>query len=122
MTVNELYRVSPQAFLFIVERDADLNVTARHEYKGGKADGAKKVARVTPTKYPMYAHVLEVEVEADPEIRLNAEWISYMKAYRLYDPRYPQQTVAYVDTIDEAQRPGYKIVEVDADTMHVECY
>ena len=40
-------------------------------------------------------------------IQLNAEWIPYMKAYRVYDPEYPQQTVAYV---------------ADADTMHVECY
>lgn len=55
-------------------------------------------------------------------IQLNAEWISYMKAYRLYNPHYPQQTVAYVDTLEEAERPGYRIVECDIDTMHVKCY
>ena len=59
---------------------------------------------------------------AEPLIQLNAEWIPYMKAYRLYDPHCPQQTVAYVDTLEEAERPGYRIVEVDADTMHVECF
>ncbi len=55
---------------------------------------------------------------------LNAEWVPYMKAYRLYDPHYPQQTVAYVDSIEEAEaeHPEYRYVEVDADTMHVECY
>lgn len=58
------------------------------------------------------------------KIRLNAEWIDHMKAYRLYDPSYPQQTVAYVDSIEEAEaeHPEYRYVEVDADTMHVECY
>ena len=55
-------------------------------------------------------------------ITLYAEWISYMKAYRLYDPKYPQQTVAYVDDLEEAERPGYSIVLVDADTMHEELY
>lgn len=58
------------------------------------------------------------------QVQLNAEWIPYMEAYRLYDPRYPQQTVAYVDSIEEAERnhPEYRYVEVDSDTMHVECY
>lgn len=59
--------------------------------------------------------------------RLNAEWISYMKTYRIYDPKYPQQTVAYEDDLDEAEQHalenGYEgIVECDADTMHIECY
>lgn len=55
-------------------------------------------------------------------IQLNAEWIPYRKDYRLYDPRHPEQTVAYVDSLEEAERPGYCIVLADADTMHVECY
>lgn len=59
---------------------------------------------------------------AERLIQLNAEWIPYMKAYRLYDAHSPQQTVAYVGTLKEAERPGYRIVECDADTMHVECY
>ena len=57
-------------------------------------------------------------------IQLNAEWIPYMKAYRLYDPEYPQQTVAYVDSLEEAEaeHPEYRYVLADAATMHVECY
>ena len=34
---------------------------------------------------------------------LNAEWIPYMDAYRLYDPKYPQQTVAYEEDASEAE-------------------
>ena len=26
-----------------------------------------------------------------------AEWVDFMDAYRVYDPKHPQQTVAYVD-------------------------
>lgn len=57
-------------------------------------------------------------------IQLNAEWISHVKAYRLYDPSYPQQTVAYVDSLEEAEmeHPEYRYVLADADTMHVELY
>ncbi len=59
--------------------------------------------------------------------RLNAEWINYMKAYRLYDPKNPQQTVAYEDSLETAElnalKNGYdEIVECDADTMHIENY
>lgn len=56
--------------------------------------------------------------------RLNAEWIDYMKAYRLYIPTQVYQTVAYVEDLEEARRlcPEYEIVEVDIDTMHVECF
>lgn len=55
---------------------------------------------------------------------LYAEWISYMHAYRLYRPTKPQSTVAYVDSIEEAERehPEYNYCECDKDTMHVECY
>ena len=58
--------------------------------------------------------------------RLKAEWIPHMKAYRLYDPGNPLHyctTVAYVEDLEEARRqhPEYEIVEVDIDTMHVEC-
>lgn len=57
--------------------------------------------------------------------RLNAEWISWMKAYRLYDPRHPQQTVAYEEDEDAAEalalENGYfGLVICDADTMHIE--
>ena len=59
------------------------------------------------------------------EKRLNAEWITYMKAYRLYDPRHPQQTVAYEDSEEAAKEHavanGYDgLVICDADTMHIE--
>ena len=60
-------------------------------------------------------------------MKLNAEWISYMKAYRLYDPRHPQNTVAYENdgyaAESHAKANGYDgIVICDSDTMHVECY
>ena len=59
--------------------------------------------------------------------KLNAEWISDMKAYRLYDPRNPQPTVAYEENEDVAKtralEEGYSgLVICDADTMHVECF
>jgi len=59
--------------------------------------------------------------------KLNAEWVSYMKAYRLYDPRYPQNTIAYEEDEDTAEsfaiENGYDdIVICDSDTTHVECY
>ena len=59
--------------------------------------------------------------------RLNAEWIPYMRAYRLYDPRNPQNTVAYETDESAAEaralESGYSgLVICDADTMHVECF
>lgn len=56
--------------------------------------------------------------------RLNAEWISYMKAYRLYDAKHPYNTVAYVDSIEdaEAQHPEYDYFIIDSDTMGIEMY
>ncbi len=59
--------------------------------------------------------------------RLNAEWINYMKAYRLYDTKNPQQTMAYEDSLETAElnalKNGYdEIVECEADTMHIENY
>lgn len=61
MTVKELYEVSPQAFMYIVERDRDLNVTKRTEYKGSGPDGELTVSRVTPARYGTQRNVLEVE-------------------------------------------------------------
>lgn len=48
-----------------------------------------------------------------------------MKAYRLYDARYPQQTVAYEEDEAEAEQraleEGYSgLVICDTDTMHIE--
>ena len=53
---------------------------------------------------------------------LNAEWIPYMKAYRLYNTDCPQQTVAYEDDLGEAEihakENGYcGIIMCDVDTM-----
>lgn len=47
------------------------------------------------------------------ETLLYAEYIDYRGDYRLYNPDYPWQTVAYVDTLEEAQRDGYIIIEVN---------
>lgn len=56
--------------------------------------------------------------------QINAEWIWYLKAYRLYDPQHPQRTVAYADDLDQEREnhPELRIVECDADTMHVELF
>ncbi len=59
--------------------------------------------------------------------KLKAEWIPYMKAYRLYDACCPQQTIAYEEdeTVAEqrALEAGYSgLVICDADTMHIECF
>lgn len=58
--------------------------------------------------------------------KLKAEWIPCMETYRLYDARYPQQTVAYEENAAVAEQraleEGYAgLVLCDADTMHVEC-
>ena len=34
--------------------------------------------------------------------RLNAEWIDFRKAYRLYDPTHSVDTIAYVDDLQVA--------------------
>lgn len=59
--------------------------------------------------------------------KLHAEWIQWAKAYRLYDPKNPQETVAYAENMDTARsyakKGGYIGISLcDADTMHVECY
>lgn len=45
-------------------------------------------------------------------ITLHAVWIPYMKAYRLYDPKHKEQTVAYVDAedLEKEEQYGYTIV------------
>lgn len=56
-------------------------------------------------------------------ITLHAEWIPHMKAYRLFNPNSPQKAVEYVADLDKARDrlTSYSIVEIDKDTMHVEC-
>lgn len=66
-------------------------------------------------------------MKGEGKMKLNAEWISYMKAYRLYNPKHPQDTVAYKNDLGDeekrAKKEGYDgIVICDADTMHTECY
>ena len=51
---------------------------------------------------------------------LNAEWIPFMSAYRLYNPSKTQDTVAYVDSLDDVDESKYDLVLCDADSMHVE--
>lgn len=54
----------------------------------------------------------EGERKGDME-RIIAEWIPYMMAYRLYDPKHPQQTIAYEDDKDtekqHATENGYEV-------------
>ena len=56
----------------------------------------------------------------------HAEYVPYMKAYRLYNPRRPYDTIAYVDDLEQAREQAWDeyhadIAVCDADTMHVEC-
>lgn len=48
---------------------------------------------------------------------LFGEWVNYMGAFRLYDPKHPEQTVAYVDSMEDAERqhPEYEYVLVSED-------
>lgn len=60
-------------------------------------------------------------------MKLKAEWVSYMKSYRLYEPTHPQDTVAYEDDLIEAEtharHNGYDgIILCDSDTMKIERY
>ena len=62
-----------------------------------------------------------------PETQWHAEWLPYMKAYRIFNPKKPQDTIAYVDDLDEARQQAKdehnaRIALCDADTVHVECY
>lgn len=34
--------------------------------------------------------------------KMNAYWVDYLNAYRLYDPNRPWETIAYDDNLDEA--------------------
>ena len=43
-------------------------------------------------------------------VKIIADWIPHMEAYRLYDPQYPQQAIAYVDDPKEAEDRGYEVI------------
>ena len=49
-------------------------------------------------------------------VKIIADWIPYMEAYRLYDPQYPQQTIAYVDDPKEAEDRGYEVIINDSES------
>jgi hypothetical protein len=56
MTVGELFRVSPQCWVFIRCEDGTVRQCT-------PADSNKVVRSVLATNYPMYKHVLEVVLE-----------------------------------------------------------
>lgn len=60
MTLKELYKVSPQAFIFVAEYGEDK--TAYREYCGSGPDGEREVFRVLPRRFPMYTNTLVVEL------------------------------------------------------------
>jgi len=69
---------------------------------------------------------IALDEQDKPELQWHAEWIPYMKSFRIFDPRKPQDTIAYVDNLDEARKQAREennahIALCDADTMHVEC-
>ena len=49
-----------------------------------------------------------------------------MDAYRIYNPKKPQNTVAYVSSLEEAERrtaeEGYELVLCDDNAINMECY
>jgi hypothetical protein len=45
--------------------------------------------------------------------KYHAEYIEHMKCYRLYDPRYPEQTVAYIDNPEEEKEHNVKIIIIE---------
>lgn len=65
MTLGELYRVSPWATIFVVQRESatDTHIKGQWEYKGTNDIAGRQVTRINATRYPMYASVLEVEIE-----------------------------------------------------------
>lgn len=68
MTLKELWEVSPQNFIFVVDGkniddyrgDLEFKGLVRTEYNGEKYGEEKIVDRVIAQKYPMYDHVIEV--------------------------------------------------------------
>ena len=56
--------------------------------------------------------------QREPKTRLNAEFIPYMNAWRVYDPKHYAQSVAYVDDedlqaeIEHCAERGYELIKV----------
>ena len=57
ITLGELRRVSPQCFIFIRHSGGTVE-----EYQGAKTLADLEVKKITATEYPVYKHVLEVEL------------------------------------------------------------
>ena len=59
-------------------------------------------------------------MKANTITTLHAVWSPFFSAYRLYDPKDPEETVAYVktteDLLESEALSGYTIVLVDLDT------
>ena len=68
MTVKDLWKVSPQCFIFIIggenaseyTGDKEFKGITRKEYHGEKYGADLVVDRIIATSYPMYEHVIEV--------------------------------------------------------------
>lgn len=43
-------------------------------------------------------------------IKITADWIPHMKVYRIYDPKHPEQAIAYVDDLKEVEDRGYEVI------------
>ena len=67
-----------------------------------------------PEDYPSEDYFADEYEELEQLPMLNLEYIPHRNDYRVFDPKYPQQTVAYVDSIAEAwhQHPEYRYVIV----------
>ena len=54
----------------------------------------------------------------ESKTRLNAEFVSYMNAWRVYDPKHYAQSIAYVDDedmqaeIEHCAERGYELIKV----------
>lgn len=61
MTLHELWRVSPQSFIFIRNADGSVEEYHGHPLATDKL-ASSKVANVFATSYPMFKSVLEVRL------------------------------------------------------------
>ena len=61
MTVKQLWDVSPQCFTMIKSVNGEF-LDHVQDYHGSGEYSDYKVVRIVATKYPMYAHVLELDI------------------------------------------------------------
>ena len=62
MTVKQLWDVSPECFTFIKCVNGDF-LDRVIEYHGNGEYSDYKVSRIVAESYPMYAHVLEIDIK-----------------------------------------------------------